>query len=480
MTRHKKIFLIVLALFVVVLNIVPYTWTRSLKASEVPYLVNTPVDRVAFDGQGQVWAYGDGKLSVYKDGLLLRVFTKKDSRVLGGNIGGLEVDHQGRIWIGAQGSERNLDLAVFDGMKWSTILPVPGSAPSKIGLGVSAIAIDTQGRAWVGIEEQGLYIIEGAVWENHTAENSDLPSNNIKSIAFDDQGRAWIGTAGSSHLTSLNIFGSLNIFDGKVWQTFTRENSPLPKGEVLAIAFDQQGGAWIASTFGLHVINGDIMDEKNWILYPKTGEVSDIAFDGSGRVWVNSAGIIEVFDQEIRKYYFDSAMGGAAENVNYWSSFFGIMATDSDGNIWMPTKKGVAIISPNSPQPISYAAGILSIVVTTNGLIYLTCLLLLVGLCSVLDTWRSIGFSLLGFPIYLGWIIFLFRDDLGYVDLWSFHRYSPSFYGNPGFFGTIAGIIGGCVDILLARSGRTRRTWWGLTGFVIGSGLGFYFMTKTA
>jgi hypothetical protein len=111
----------------------------------------------------------------------------------------------------------------------------------------------------------------------------------------------------------------------------------------------------------------------------------------------------------------------------------------------------------------------LSIVITTNGLIYFTFLLLVVWLCVALNTWRSIGFSLLGFPIYLGWIIY--ENDLSYVHFWSFNKNLPNFYNNPGGIGTIAGIIGGCVDILLARSGRTKRTWWGLSGFVIGSGL---------
>lgn len=456
MTKPKKIFLIVFALFTVALNIALFNWNQSLRASEVPYLVNTPVYRVAFDGQEQIWVYGSGKLSVYKDGAPIQIFTKKDSPALGGNLWELEVDNKGRTWVATQGYERTVDLAVFNGTKWSTVFPISGSVNSERALGIYALAMDTQGRAWVGVEEQGLYIIDGDIWKNYTADNSDLLSNNVESIVFDKQGRAWIGTRG----------GGLNIFDGEVWQAFTNKNSPLLGVLVGTIAFDHQGQAWITST---GPSNGgiNIFDGETWTSYPGDGDFLDIDVDGQGRVWAMKGfdqGIV-VFDGNTKKYYFDPFHLSVGQ-------IGGMLATDEDGNIWIPTDNGVVIISPDSPQPISYAAGILSIVITTNGLIYLTALLTVVWLCVALNTWRSIGFSLLGFPIYLGWII-LNNRELSYFNFSLFNTY---LFINPGIVGTIAGILGGCIDILLARSGRTKRTRWGLIGFVIGSGLSFCYM----
>lgn len=456
MTKRKKIFLIVFALFTAALDITLYAWNQSLKAAEVPYLANIPVDRVAFDGQGQVWVYGDGKLGVYKDGLLIQSFTKKDSPSLGGNLWELEVDDKGRVWVAPQGYERTVDLAVFDGTKWSTILPVSGSVNTERALGTYALAIDNKGRAWVGVEEQGLYIIDGDIWENYQVSNSDLLSNNVECIVFDGQGRAWIGTRG----------GGLNIFDGEVWQTFTNENSPLLGVLVGAIAFDNQGRAWIAST-GQSNGGINIFDGENWTSYEGDGHILEMVIDGQGRIWAMKGfdkGIV-VFDGKTQKYYFDPFHLSIGQ-------IGGMLTADKEGNIWIPTANGVVFISPDSPQPISYAAGIASIVVTTSGLIYLTALLAVVWLCVALDTWRSIGFSLLGFPFYLGWII-LNNQRLSQFNFSLFDTY---FSINPGVIGTIAGVFGGCLDILLSKSGRAKRTWWGLIGFIIGSGLSFCYM----
>jgi hypothetical protein len=456
MAKPKITYLIVFAVFTMALNVALYTWNQSLKESEVPYLVNNPVDRVAFDGQGQVWVYGGGKLSVYKDGVLIQDFTKKDTPALGGIFFELAVDNKGRALIVKQEETLvlgvTIDLAVFDGTKWSTLLPI---SPAEGALRINAIAIDMEGRAWIGTENHGLYIIESENWKNYTVANSGLLSNIVECIVFDNKGRAWIGTR----------VGGLNIFDGKIWQSFTTKNSPL-LGEVRAIAFDQQGRAWIASLMFDGGIN--MFDGENWASYPRDEGFSEIAVDGQGRVWAKilaTDGIV-IFDGKIQKYYFDPF---------FYDNSLGKLTTDGNGNIWIPNENGVVIIPPNSLQPISYAANILRIVITTNGLIYLTFLLSIVGLCVVLNVWRNIGFSLLGFPIYLGWII-LFNSDLSPYHYYLFKQFNPYFFINPGVIGTIAGIVGGYLDILHERSGRPKRIRSGLTGFVIGSGLSFCFL----
>ena len=206
--------------------------------------------------------------------------------------------------------------------------------------------------------------------------------------------------------------------------------------------------------------------------------------DGLGRVWVNSNEGIGVFDGETREYFFDpfnyakfdEYIKNNVNRVTYWGSyFFGNMAVDGDGNVWIPTKRGVVIITSDSPQPISYTAGILSIFSTKNNLIYLTLFLLIVWLCIALNAWRCIGFSLLGFPIYLFQIIN--SNDLSYINLLFFNR---EIYTNPGVTVTIAGIIGGSIDILLEKSGRIKRTWWGLAGIIVGLGISLCYMVLSS
>ncbi len=383
MPKPKIRSLIVFALFTVVLNIGLSAWDQSLKASKVTYLANTPVDRVAFDKQGQVWVSGDGKLSVYKDGVPVQVFTNKDTPALGDKLSELEVDNQGRVWIAPQGNKRTVDLAVFDGTRWSTLLPTPGPArftvlehrlESQGGiLGVHALAIDSQGRAWIGTETQVFYTIDGSNWEH-----LPIASKYVTCIAFDHQGRAWIGGDG------------LYIFDGKVWQIFTPENSPLLYGGVHAITFDQQGRGWIASGQAHGVGHGggvSVFDGGNWISYPDISSVGfeDIAVDGAGRAWA-----IQPFGKGV--LVFD---GKSWKNHNFpVSDVMSNLATDEAGNIWIPTQKNGATLIPSDPP------NLINLAIASHGLIYLDIFLIGIWLYFAMNAWRSTGLGFADLPTY--------------------------------------------------------------------------------
>ena len=395
MSKFRNKFLIVFALLIVALNITLNTWNRSLKALEVPYLVDTPVDRVAFDKQGQVWVYGGGKLSVYKNGTPIQIFTEKDSPALGGDIRELELDDKGRVWIVTQGKERTVDLAVFDGTQWSTLLPAPESARSTVlqsrleslggVLGIHALAIDSQERAWIGTETQIFYTIDDITWEH-----LPIASKYVNCIVFDNQGRAWIGGDG------------LYIFDGNAWQTFTTENSPLFYGGIRAIAFDQQGQAWIASgqPHGVGYGGGvSVFDGKDWTIYPDliVGAFEDIAVDGAGRIWALEEDTREgalVFDGKSWKNHKFSV-----------SDLSGNLTTDNEGNIWIPTQaQGVAFIPADPRKHRSPLANIISLAIASNGLIFLNVLLLGIWLYFVRNAWQSEGLSLANLPTYFALI----------------------------------------------------------------------------
>ena len=64
-----------------------------------------------------------------------------------------------------------------------------------------------------------------------------LPGKSVAAIAFDEQGRAWIGT----------YRDGVSVFDGDTWATYTTENSGLVADGVRVIAFDEQGRAWIGT-----------------------------------------------------------------------------------------------------------------------------------------------------------------------------------------------------------------------------------------
>jgi len=78
-------------------------------------------------------------------------------------------------------------------------------------------------------------------WTTH-----HLPGKSVAAIAFDEQGRAWIGT-----------YYGMSVFDGDTWSTYTPENSGLVDDRVRAIAFDEQGRAWFGTKYGVSILQSN-------------------------------------------------------------------------------------------------------------------------------------------------------------------------------------------------------------------------------
>jgi len=455
MSTSKKIFLVIFALFIVVINIISYIWAQSLKAEEVPYLKDEVVYELIFDHQGRLWAtvshelYGgcsDDEVRVYENGVITRTFTDIENGCKFA-LGEFILDSTDHVWLWVQ--QYGKDVAINDGEKWLEVpLDFMRSEPN-----IRTIAIDAQGKLWIGVRGDGLYVVDGSEWENYTVENSGLQGETVTGIAFDDQDRAWIASG------YYEDAGGVNIFDGKNWQAYTPENSPLLSKTVTSITFDKQNRAWIGTDKGITVFDG-----RDWVSYPtdtvdlytplqwRNGKVVTMVFDGLGRVWVNDT---RVFDGQTWKYFLDPYHSGVNDTT-----------VDSNGNIWIATNNGVAIIRPDSPQPVSYAIGMAGLAIAKGAMAYITVILLIAWISVVFNTWQSIGFGLLGLPVYFIWIL------MRAPNVESFGDYGV-FILNPAVFGTIGGIIGGAVEIYFKRHGGTSTKQWGLIGFVIGTVFSF-------
>ena len=441
MSINKKTFLVIFALFIVGINIALYSWAQSFKAEEVPYLKDVKALAMNFDSNGNLWLYiqtaSGNELRVYENDKLTNVYPEPGE---GGAARYLLFDSANRFWV-----VRHYGSIVFNDEKWKSFRYLDGLKDS--------IAIDAEGNPWFGTVSDGLFIFDGKSTTQYTIENSGLLSNDVSDIAFEDEGLAWITTAKYRFSEGE---GGVNTFDGREWNAYTSENSPLTSDIVDKIAFDEQNRVWISSRKEINVFDND-----EWVRYPinensetDIGFVFSMVFDGQGRAWINHT---RVFDEKIWKFYIDPFHSGVYDTT-----------ADTKGNIWISTDNGVVIIRPDSLQPIPYETGMVVFAIASGGLAYLTILLLVAWISIAFNTWDSIGFSLLGLPIYIIWIL----ANISSVYLNDLKSYNI-FAQNPAIIGTIGGIIGGAIEISLKKQGNMNVRRWGLLGFAVGTVMSF-------
>ena len=253
-------------------------------------------------------------------------FTSANSDLPGNNIEALAVDNQGNIWIGmtpVSGATSSLGgLAKFDGTKWTVYNTDNSDLPSDC---IKTLVADSQENIWVGTNN-GLAKFNGINWTVYNKDNSGLPTNMLTALTFDTQGNLWIGTFDEGVVK----------FDGTNWTVYNYWNSGLPKGDVFTFAFDSQGNLWygtISPDGGLVKFNG-----TNWTVYNRhiTGlsmnYVRALAIDSQGNLWIGVMfpGQLIKFDGVNWTMYDEKNSGLPGDNLL-------ALALDCQENIWIGT-----------------------------------------------------------------------------------------------------------------------------------------------
>lgn len=125
-----------------------------------------------------------------------------------------------------------------------------------------------------------LYVIaygQDLNWKLFNKENTMFPAVSIRDIAIDKDGNKWI--AHSYGLVKLN---------GNVWTSFNTKNSGLPCDDIYSIAVDKNNNIWIGSSVALTKYDGN-----SWINYTgyrsflkSTNYLDNLAIDNDGNIWV--------------------------------------------------------------------------------------------------------------------------------------------------------------------------------------------------
>ena len=274
-------------------------WTVYSNANSA--LPSPVVNDLCIDASNHLWVATGGGLAIY-DGVYWTVYDSANSGLTTNNITSVTVDSAGVAWIGTKAGifskngdswtvynsqnsgisndnikkiriyksnriyalsvvsslEARIDL--FDGSNWKEMGDIKNCYPD-----IGDFDVDTNGNLWMtGIccVHYGLLKYDGVgfvQWlysqspNNHEVKNltcgineadsaSQLPDYDAYRIYIDDKNRVWA----SMHLLSDSYYGDgIVVFDGTNWTHLTRENSPLPKDNILAIG-EKNGKTWIS------------------------------------------------------------------------------------------------------------------------------------------------------------------------------------------------------------------------------------------
>jgi PAS domain S-box-containing protein len=257
----------------------------------------------------------------------------------------LLVDREGSLWVGLVGEVGRLK----DGT-WTWYTTAQGLAPGL----VWSIYQDRAGSLWFGSGGQGLTRHQDGTFTIYR-DTDGLVNNNVRFITEDRQGALWIGT-----------MGGLSRFKDGQFTNYTTKNG-LSHNFVRAIYEDADGTLWIG-TYGSGL---NRLKEGRFFHYTTANGlfddvVSQILEDDRGNFWMSgNRGIFRVSQKEL-----NDLADGKTRSITCISYGVadGLLTNEcngggqpagwktSDGRLWFPTIKGVAVIDPNqlndTPSPV--------------------------------------------------------------------------------------------------------------------------------
>lgn len=361
---------------------------------------------LAVDGDGQVWAGGDTLHRI--DANTKQAERIKDvrfhSRIQALQVAQPRGNWPETLWVGTAG----------DGL-WSYTdhwrhfgMPQPGQSAEGIAAdNVLTLNVDSEGVLWIGTNGSGVSLFNpdglsflwgGKNWRTLTVKDG-LAADAVASITLDSSGAAWLGTiAGVSHL------------DTQTWRTLATPEQPAIDAPTAAFV-DQHGRLWFASDrLGVLVVDGN---QIHHITTQATGLPENMArsvlVDSNDMVWIGTArqGIVRARVADVLSatasrlptwqsigsdtlgsnvlraslaasdgslwfgtyngvHRFTPAPGGRSGRWTHFTTDQGLadniisqnaIAEDSDGDIWVGASTGISRLQPGSDQWTSYHPG---------------------------------------------------------------------------------------------------------------------------
>ncbi|MGB9181726.1 MAG: two-component regulator propeller domain-containing protein, partial [Pyrinomonadaceae bacterium] len=298
------------------------------------------------DRKGNIWiGTSGGGLSLFKDGRFTN-YTTKDG--LSSNIVlALFDDAEGNLWIGTPDG-----LNRFRDGKFTVYTSADGLSNDF----VRSIYADRQGNLWIGTRG-GLTRFKDGDFKIYTAQDG-LPNDFVGTIYEDAQGNLWIGT-----------LGGLSKFKDEKFTTYTTVDG-LSSNVVISLYEDAEASLWIGTSGG--GLNR-LKDGKFNAYTTQDGLLDDVVYrvleDERNNLWLScNKGIFRISKRELEDFTnkkiasIGAVVYGTADGMLTRECSGGGHPAgwkSSDGRLWFPTIKGVAMIEPakikinEQPPPVA-------------------------------------------------------------------------------------------------------------------------------
>ena len=329
LTGHEVLWhwLILLLLFLLLYIIFPQSTHSTEYIWEVFSIDNTPLEQgrindIAVDLSGNVWFATLDGLLMYDDGEWT-LYSTRESNIPENHVNGVAVDAENGIWIATDYGAGWL----HDGEWTNYLMQDTGTGLENEEL--TAIAIDRFGTVWFGMTETGVCSFDGIDWTWYFSTNTpELTGYRIQNIFAHSDSSVWFATDS----------GAVSYRNG-IW---THHEVPIPGTNpstinVVNYIEDGQGNIYLVTVSSVWKYDGN-----TWSEYPieVSGEqltsiqqllvTDDICFAGSTHGLAVSDGI------GWNQY--------TTTNSPLPHSVVTSLALDHDGDLWLGTYSGVAVV----------------------------------------------------------------------------------------------------------------------------------------
>ena len=204
---------------------------------------------------------------------------------------------------------------------------------------VYAVHVSRDGTVWAGTLSGGVSALRNGHFITYTTANG-LASDTVSSMTEDPDGTMWFGTPDG--LTSMSKSG---------WRTYSARDGLLSP-DVNCLLRDSNGVLWIGTAVGLSLLTHDHIEVPREVPDSLHEPIFGIAEDRNGWLWIATAShILQVkrsglmgnalTETDVREYGIENGLQGT-EGVKRFQS----VVTDSQGQIWFSTNRGLSVVNP--------------------------------------------------------------------------------------------------------------------------------------